>query len=85
VIKVNFGAQWDFPVNVANAGTTKLVVNGPGQALRFLHEDFTIRSGQSYWTAVGACESALRLGIDPDVARQLFVAAFAEYMCKRHH
>jgi hypothetical protein len=85
VIRVNFRAKWDFPVNVANAGAVISSVKGPRQALSFLRDDFTIRSGQTYWTALAACGSAIRYDIDPDLARQLFVKAFAEYMCKRHH
>lgn len=81
VISVGFSLQWDFAVQVQD-GLDDKAIAGPGDALRFLQQDFAIRSGQEYWTAVAACSGALRYRCHLEIARTCFVVAYASYMVK---
>lgn len=84
VIQVDFRAEWDYPVRVVPAGSREISISGPRQALKYLQMEFTLKSGQTYWNAVGSCESAIRRKGDIEMARQNFISAYAEYMVKLH-
>jgi len=61
----------------------KLIL-GPRVALKYLQEELEMRSGQAYWTAAGACISALLGRGDIEDARTRFIVAYAEYMVRVH-
>jgi hypothetical protein len=81
VISVGFSLQWDFAVHVQH-GLDAKAITGPGEALRFLQQDFAIKSGHEYWAAVAACSGALRYRCHLEIARTCFVVAYASYMVK---
>jgi hypothetical protein len=80
IIAVGFALKWEHPVCVRDGDIQDRLIFGPRAALRYLQVDLTVRSGQTYWNAVAACTSALVYEADPDHARNLFIAAYAEYM-----
>jgi hypothetical protein len=82
VIPVGFTLEWSFPVIVRDREIRDRPIVGPRAALKYLHEDLAIRSGRTYWQAVGACNDALRYRGDIDDARNSFIAAYAECMTK---
>jgi len=84
VIAVGFTLEWAYSVSVWDDRAGEMRIHGPRAALKFLQDDFSIRSGQTYWTAVGACNAALLHRGDLDQARTDFIAAYAEYMVKLH-
>lgn len=84
VIQIDFRAQWEYPVIVERRGGSSIAIHGPRQALDYLRNDFTLRVGQPYRSAVWACQSVLRCRGDAEVCREHFIAAYAEYMVKLH-
>jgi len=78
VIGVAFNIDWGFPVFVTSELGDKGIA-GPCAGLRYLQRHFTRRSGQSYWTAVSACNSALLYRSTPTYARVCFIAAYSDY------
>ncbi|WP_164901756.1 DUF982 domain-containing protein [Neorhizobium lilium] len=84
VIAVGFTLEWSYSVSVWDDGAGERRIHGPRAALRYLQDDFSIRSGQAYWTAIDACNAALLHRCDVDEARTHFIAAYAEYMVKLH-
>ena len=82
VIDVGFQLDWAHPVFVCEGDFDDKAISGPRAGLKYLQENFTERSGQTYWNAVGACSSALLHRCAPDHARICFIAAYAEYMIK---
>lgn len=82
VIPVGFSLEWSYPVIVRDGGIKDRSICGPRAALKYLHNDLTIRSGRTYWRAVDACNDALRYRGDIDDARNSFIAAYAECMTK---
>jgi hypothetical protein len=52
VIKVDFRAEWEFPVSVRDGPINDKLILGPRVALKYLQEELGARSGQAYWTAV---------------------------------
>lgn len=84
VINVAFGVEWEYPVNVRDGPINDRLILGPRVALKYLQEDFTMRSGQAYCAAIGACTSALLgRGLLED-ARTRFIIAYAEDMVRVH-
>jgi Protein of unknown function (DUF982) len=81
VIPVGFRLEWEFAVHVGYGPDTKAIA-GPRQALRYLQEDFGIRSGQPYWTAVADCNSALRYRCEVEIARTSFIVAYSDYVVR---
>lgn len=59
VIKVAFGIAWDTPIIICDDGERRLTIRGPREALRYLQNDFPMRSGEAYWSALAACNRAL--------------------------
>ncbi|MDR6817038.1 MULTISPECIES: DUF982 domain-containing protein [Neorhizobium] len=84
VINVDFRAEWEFPVSVRDGPINDKLILGPRVALKYLQEELEMRSGQAYWTAVGACISALLGRGDIEDARTRFIVAYAEYMVRVH-
>ena len=84
VIQIDFRTRWEYPVMVARRSGNSVAINGPGQALNYLRNDFVFQSGRSYLSAVWACQSVLRCRGDAETARQHFIAAYADYMIKLH-
>ncbi len=81
VIPVGFGLAWEFVVFVRN-GLADKAIGGPREALKYLQDDFVIRSGHQYWNAIAACNGALRYRCELEISRTCFVVAYAEYMVK---
>lgn len=81
IIDVAFNIEWGLPVFVTQGGFDDKAIAGPREGLKYLQHNFTKRSGQAYWTAVGACSSALLYRSAPGYARVCFIAAYADYMC----
>lgn len=84
VIQIDFRTRWEYPVMVARRSGNSVAINGPGQALNYLRNDFVFQSGRSYLSAVWACQSVLRCRGDAETARQHFIAAYVDYMIKLH-
>lgn len=82
VIFVGFRLEWAHPVIIRHSPTDDLAIQTPREALKYLTDRFTIRSGQPYWSAVGACNAALLHRGDLELSRDFFVAAYAEYLVK---
>lgn len=84
VINVAFRAEWECPVNVRDGPIRDRLILGPRVALKYLQDDFTLRSGHAYWAAVGACTSALIGRGNLEDARSRFIIAYAEHMVRVH-
>ncbi len=82
IIPVGFSIEWSYPVIVRDREIKDRSIAGPRAALKYLHEDFAIQSGRTYWKAIDACNDALRYRGDIDLARNSFIAAYAECMTK---
>lgn len=82
VIAVGFGLEWANPVVVQDAEGKEKRLFGPRAGLKYLTDECEIRSGQTYWSAVSACNAALLYRGDLDRSRSHFIAAYAEYMFK---
>lgn len=82
VIDVAFAIDWGLPVFVTEGNFDDKAIEGPRAGLKYLQQNFKKRSGQPYWTAVSACNSALLGRSTPDHARVCFIAAYADHMCK---
>jgi hypothetical protein len=79
VIHVIFRANWDQPVYVINRQLEEFAIDGPREALRYLHDEVTTQTGHTYCNAVLACHAAMRHPARADSAREAFVAAYDEY------
>jgi hypothetical protein len=84
VIPVGFGLEWEFAVFVQNGLSDKAII-GPRDALKYLEEDIQFQTGRPYRSAVADCMKALQFRCDAEIARNSFVAAYADYMAKRKH
>lgn len=82
VISIGFRLEWDHPVVVRYGSLGDRAIRSPREALKYLADGFSIRSGQPYWNAVGACNAALRYRGDMERSRECFIAAYAEYLLK---
>lgn len=84
IIPVGFTLEWNYPVIVRDGDIRDRPICGPRAALKYLQEDFGLRSGRTYWRAIDACNDALRYRGNIDDARNSFIAAYAECMTKLH-
>ena len=82
VITIGFRLEWEHPVIVRQGPIGDTAIQSPREALKYLSESFTIRSGKPYWSAVGACNAALLHRGDVERSRDCFVADYAEYIVK---
>jgi len=82
MIDVAFSIDWGLPVFVTEGDVDDKAIVGPRAGLRYLQQNFKKRSGQSYWMAVSACNSALLRRGPPGHARVCFIAAYADHVCK---
>ncbi|TWF48064.1 DUF982 domain-containing protein [Neorhizobium alkalisoli] len=82
IITVGFRLEWEHPVIIRHDHYQDRAIQSPREALKYLTTGFTIRSGQPYWSAVSACNAALRHKGDLELSRETFVAAYAEYLVK---
>jgi hypothetical protein len=85
VIPVGFQLEWAFPVCVRTGALDDKHICGPRAALKYLRYEITRQSGQPYWSAIAACNSALLYRSDLDRARDSFIAAYADYICNVPH
>lgn len=84
VISIGFRLKWEHPVIVRQGRIGDKAIQSPREALKYLADSFTIRGGQPYWRAIGACNAALRYRGDVERSRDCFVAAYAEYLVNLH-
>lgn len=84
VIPVGFGLEWEFAVFVQDGLMDKAIM-GPKDALKYLQDDIHFQTGRPYRSAVADCISALRYRCDAEIARNSFLAAYADYMARKRH
>lgn len=82
IIPVGFGLEWEFVVFVED-GLNDRPIKGPREALKYLHEEVRLQTWRSYRSAITDCNNALRYRLDAEIARNSFVAAYADYMVRK--
>ncbi|MDR6670171.1 DUF982 domain-containing protein [Rhizobium sp. 1399] len=76
--------QWSKPVEVGFGVAGYRVVNGPFEALIVLQDMWPHRSGAHFIKARNACRAAIEGRVNPERARDEFIAAAEEAKLSTH-